>query len=105
MNLGSVIPKQGSTGVSNTQVWRERTAGLGSQGWDEQLCRTRGHSPLRAKGKCSRSPNPASCSTASPWPATGARGFCREVPAGLGLTLLTLDTNSVNSVNSVNSGH
>lgn len=55
----------------------------GSQGWDEQLCRTRAHSPVRAKGKCSRSPNSASCSTAGPWPATGARGFWREIPAGL----------------------
>lgn len=71
------------------QVWktpRFREKGqlvCGSQGWDEQLCRTRGHSPLRAKGKCSKSPNLASCSTAGPWPATGARGFWRDIPAGL----------------------
>lgn len=82
-NSGSVVQRWDYTGVENTEVPRERTAHLGSQGWDEQLCRTRGHSPLRAKGKCSKSPNSASCSTAGPWPATGARGFWRDIPAGL----------------------
>lgn len=82
-NSGSVVQRWDYTGVENTEVPRERTARPRSQGWDEQLCRTRGHSPLRAKGKCSKSPNSASCSTAGPWPATGARGFWRDIPAGL----------------------